>query len=232
MAVLSVKNLKKNFGSTEVLKGVSFELEKGQVLSVVGSSGGGKTTLLRCLNFLETPDSGEICVNGETVFSCDGKEPPIIASDVQKSFGLVFQQFNLFPQYTAFENICLAPKLHAASRPDFKERRKEIYAEIEENATKLLAKTGLSEKAHSYPCELSGGQQQRVAIARAIVNEPSLLLADEPTGQLDSKTSDQIMNLIINLNKKGITVILVTHDPDVAALASRTITISDGTICE
>ena len=156
MAVLSVKNLKKNFGSTEVLKGVSFELEKGQVLSVVGSSGGGKTTLLRCLNFLETPDSGEICVNGETVFSCDGKEPPIIASDVQKSFGLVFQQFNLFPQYTAFENICLAPKLHAASRPDFKERRKEIYAEIEENATKLLAKTGLSEKAQSYPCELSG----------------------------------------------------------------------------
>ena len=228
MAVLSVKNLKKNFGSTEVLKGVSFELEKGQVLSVVGSSGGGKTTLLRCLNFLETPDSGEICVNGETVFSCDGKEPPIIASDVQKSFGLVFQQFNLFPQYTAFENICLAPKLHAASRPDFKERRKEIYAEIEENATKLLAKTGLSEKAHSYPCELSGGQQQRVAIARALALSPLILCFDEPTSALDPELTGEILKVIKSLAAEKMTMVIVTHEMAFARDVSDHVIFMDG----
>lgn len=233
MAVLSVKNLKKNFGSTEVLKGVSFELEKGQVLSVVGSSGGGKTTLLRCLNFLETPDSGEICVNGETVFSCDGKEPPIIASDVQKSFGLVFQQFNLFPQYTAFENICLAPKLHAASRPDFKERRKEIYAEIEENATKLLAKTGLSEKAHSYPCELSGGQQQRVAIARALALSPLILCFDEPTSALDPEMVGGVLEVMRNLAEEGMTMIVVTHEMGFARdVSTRVVFMDKGVIVE
>ena len=233
MAVLSVKNLKKNFGSTEVLKGVSFELEKGQVLSVVGSSGGGKTTLLRCLNFLETPDSGEICVNGETVFSCDGKEPPIIASDVQKSFGLVFQQFNLFPQYTAFENICLAPKLHAASRPDFKERRKEIYAEIEKNATKLLAKTGLSEKAHSYPCELSGGQQQRVAIARALALSPLILCFDEPTSALDPELTGEVLKVIRELKDTNTTMIIVTHEMNFAkSVSDKVIFLSDGIIEE
>lgn len=233
MAVLSVKNLKKNFGSTEVLKGVSFELEKGQVLSVVGSSGGGKTTLLRCLNFLETPDSGEICVNGETVFSCDGKEPPIIASDVQKSFGLVFQQFNLFPQYTAFENICLAPKLHAASRPDFKERRKEIYAEIEENATKLLAKTGLSEKAHSYPCELSGGQQQRVAIARALALSPLILCFDEPTSALDPELTSEVLSVIRGLKSHDSTMVVVTHEMEFArSVADRVIFMANGVIEE
>ena len=233
MAVLSVKNLKKNFGSTEVLKGVSFELEKGQVLSVVGSSGGGKTTLLRCLNFLETPDSGEICVNGETVFSCDGKEPPIIASDVQKSFGLVFQQFNLFPQYTAFENICLAPKLHAASRPDFKERRKEIYAEIEENATKLLAKTGLSEKAHSYPCELSGGQQQRVAIARALALSPLILCFDEPTSALDPELTGEVLKVIRALKDSDRTMIVVTHEMEFARdVSDVVIYMADGHIEE
>lgn len=233
MAVLSVKNLKKNFGSTEVLKGVSFELEKGQVLSVVGSSGGGKTTLLRCLNFLETPDSGEICVNGETVFSCDGKEPPIIASDVQKSFGLVFQQFNLFPQYTAFENICLAPKLHAASRPDFKERRKEIYAEIEKNATKLLAKTGLSEKAHSYPCELSGGQQQRVAIARALALSPLILCFDEPTSALDPELTSEVLSVIRGLKSHDSTMVVVTHEMEFArSVADQVIFMANGVIEE
>lgn len=233
MAVLSVKNLKKSFGETEVLKGVSFELQKGQVLSVVGSSGGGKTTLLRCLNFLETPDSGEIRVNDDIVFSCDGASAPIIASDVQKSFGLVFQQFNLFPQYNVFDNICLAPKLRASSTPDFKAHKKELYDEIEKQANELLVKVGLTEKAAAYPCQLSGGQQQRVAIARALALCPMILCFDEPTSALDPELTGEVLKVIRSLKDSDRTMIVVTHEMEFARNVSDiVIYMSDGVIEE
>ena len=223
MAVLSVKNLKKNFGSTEVLKGVSFELEKGQVLSVVGSSGGGKTTLLRCLNFLETPDSGEICVNGETVFSCDGKEPPVIASDVQKSFGLVFQQFNLFPHMNILKNMSIAPiKLLGMSKQD-----------AESNALKLLDKVGLKDRADAYPSQLSGGQKQRVAIVRALAMNPDVMLFDEPTSALDPEMVGEVLNVMKDLAQSGMTMVIVTHEMGFAReVADRVLFIDEGVICE
>lgn len=233
MAVLSVKNLKKSFGNTEVLKGVSFELQKGQVLSVVGSSGGGKTTLLRCLNFLETPDSGEIRVNGDVVFSCDGDSAPVISNDVQKSFGLVFQQFNLFPQYNVLDNICLAPKLRAASLPDFKSRKKELYDDIEEQAKELLVKVGLTEKAAAYPCQLSGGQQQRVAIARALALCPMILCFDEPTSALDPELTGEVLKVIRSLKDSDRTMIVVTHEMEFArSVSDIVIYMSDGVIEE
>ena len=158
MAVLEVKNLKKHFGSTDVLKGVSFSLEKGQVLAIIGSSGSGKTTLLRCLNFLETPNEGEILVDGQ-VLTRDTDEQ---LRNSRLHFGLVFQNFNLFPQYTALENITLAPKLLKQGTPD----------EIQRKALTLLEQVGLSQKAGNYPHQLSGGQQQRLAIARALALNP------------------------------------------------------------
>ena len=172
MAVLQVNNLKKRFGKTQVLKGVSFELEKGQVLAIIGSSGSGKTTLLRCLNFLETPDEGEIWVEDQQLLRSRREE------DIRKNrlhFGLVFQNFNLFPQYTALENVMLAPSmLKKASRE-----------EIRREAVELLEQVGLSDKLDSYPWQLSGGQQQRVAIARALALKPQILCFDEPTSALD-----------------------------------------------
>ncbi len=233
MAILTVKNLKKSFGKTKVLDDISFELEKGQVLSIVGSSGGGKTTLLRCLNFLETPDFGEISINGETVFSCDGNNPPFVSREAQKYFGLVFQQFNLFPQYTAFENICLAPKLQASTRPDFNQNKKAIYDEIESKAMELLEKTGLTEKGNSYPCELSGGQQQRVAIARALALSPLILCFDEPTSALDPELTGEVLKVIKALKDSDRTMIVVTHEMEFAKNISDVVMfVADGKIEE
>ena len=167
MAILEVKDLKKSFGDAEVLKGISFSLEEKNVLAIIGSSGSGKTTLLRCINMLETADSGSITVDGGVVF--DGSNTDKLSAQQQREnqlkIGLVFQSFNLFPQYTALENVTLAAKIHAKSRPDFKKNRKAIFAEIDENGKALLRKVGLGEKMNNYPCELSGGQQQRVSIA-------------------------------------------------------------------
>ena len=161
MAVLQVNNIKKRFGKTEVLKGVSFSLEKGQVLAIIGSSGSGKTTLLRCLNFLETPDTGTITVNGNVLFDGSALSEETLRQN-RLHFGLVFQNFNLFPQYTVLENITLAPTLLKTDTP----------AAIRENALDLLARVGLSDKKDAYPYQLSGGQQQRVAIARALAMDP------------------------------------------------------------
>ena len=187
MAALEVKNIKKNFGKTVVLKGIDFTLEKGQVLAIIGSSGSGKTTLLRCLNFLETPDTGSITVNGNVLY--DSSDATTLSDEAIRQnrlhFGLVFQNFNLFPQYSVKENLCLAPKLQAKERPDFKANRSAILREIEERADELLKQVGLTEKANNYPCELSGGQQQRVAIARALMLSPKILCFDEPTSALE-----------------------------------------------
>lgn len=235
MAILEVKDIKKSFGKTEVLKGVSFSLEEGEVLSIIGSSGSGKTTLLRCINFLETADSGLITVDGDVIFSGEDKKKKK-ASETRKNqlkIGLVFQQFNLFPQYDVLDNVTLAVKLRAKSRPDFKKRKKEIYAEIEEKALKLLEDMGLSDKIHNYPCELSGGQQQRVSIARAMALEPKILFFDEPTSALDPELTGEILKVIRELAAKNMTMVIVTHEMTFAKEVSDYIVfMDDGVIAE
>ena len=233
MAILEVKDLKKSFGDAEVLKGISFSLEEKNVLAIIGSSGSGKTTLLRCINMLETADSGSITVDGGVVF--DGSNTDKLSAQQQREnqlkIGLVFQSFNLFPQYTALENVTLAAKIHAKSRPDFKKNRKAIFAEIDENGKALLRKVGLGEKMNNYPCELSGGQQQRVSIGRALINAPSVVLADEPTGNLDRKNSQEIVELLKYSNRQyGQTLIVITHDESIALQADRVLAIEDGHI--
>lgn len=216
MAILEVKNLKKSFGSLAVLNDVSFSLEKGEVLSIIGSSGGGKTTLLRSLNELETPDGGEIIINGKTVFggSEDGKAA--FLTSVSSQMGLVFQQFNLFPQYSVLGNLTLAPRVAAQREPDFKARKKEIYAEIDKRAEDILASVGLSEKRDAYPCQLSGGQQQRVAIARALMLSPTILCFDEPTSALDPELTGEVLKVIRELKSSDRTMIIVTHELEFA----------------
>lgn len=225
--MLEVKNLRKRFGQNEVLKGVSLTLKKGEVLSIIGSSGGGKTTLLRCLNFLETANSGEIVVNGKTVYRADDGEKPDLTPEAQTSFGLVFQQFNLFPQYSVIDNLCLAPKLKAKRE---KQNRNE---EIEAKAKELLETVGLTEKANAYPCELSGGQQQRVAIARALMLSPDILCFDEPTSALDPELTGEVLRVIRSLKDSERTMIIVTHEMEFAKnVSDKVIFISDGIIEE
>ena len=219
MAILQVNHIKKGFGSTDVLKGVSFSLEKGQVLTIIGSSGSGKTTLLRCLNFLETPDAGEIIVNGKQLLS--GSEEEIRMNRLH--FGLVFQNFNLFPQYTVLENITLAPMLLKAG----------TAAEIKERAENLLQKVGLAHKAGAYPYQLSGGQQQRVAIARALALSPEILCFDEPTSALDPELTGEVLRVIRGLKNGGNTMIVVTHEMEFAkSVADVVIYMADGVIEE
>lgn len=235
MAILEVKNINKSFGKTEVLKGVSFSLEEGQVLSIIGSSGSGKTTLLRCINFLETADSGKITVDGDVLFDSESTEKMTAKQkrDKQLSIGLVFQQFNLFPQYDVLGNVTLAPKLRAKERPDFKKNKAEIYKEIEEKAMKLLAQMGLADKVHNYPCQLSGGQQQRVSIARAMALEPKILFFDEPTSALDPELTGEILKVIRELAETNMTMVIVTHEMNFAKEVSDYIVFMDqGVIAE
>lgn len=203
MSVLEVKGLRKTFSNLEVLRGVDFSLEKGEVLSIIGSSGGGKTTLLRCLNFLEKADGGEIKVNSEVVFSADGSGKTFITQDAQSKFGLVFQQFNLFPQYSVIDNLTLAPRLKDKTLQK---------ADAEEKAMELLQKVGLTDKAKYYPCQLSGGQQQRVAIARAMMLQPEILCFDEPTSALDPELTGEVLRVIRGLKSNDRTMIIVTHE--------------------
>ena len=221
MAILEVNNLKKGFGSTDVLKGVSFSLEQGQVLAIIGSSGSGKTTLLRCLNFLETPDEGEIRVNGKPLTGAHLSEAQIRENRLH--FGLVFQNFNLFPQYTVLENITLAPTLLKKGTPE----------EIKAHALQLLEQVGLSQKAESYPYQLSGGQQQRVAIARALALHPHILCFDEPTSALDPELTGEVLRVIRGLKGEDSTMIVVTHEMDFAkSVADVVIYMADGVIEE
>ena len=219
MAVLEVKNLKKNFGSTDVLKGVSFSLEQGQVLTIIGSSGSGKTTLLRCLNFLETPDEGEILVDGKVLTTGNDEE----IRQNRLHFGLVFQNFNLFPQYTALENVMLAPKLLKKDTPE----------QIRQTGLDLLDRVGLSQKVNSYPYQLSGGQQQRVAIARALALSPEVLCFDEPTSALDPELTGEVLRVIRQLKDRGNTMIVVTHEMEFAkSVSDVVIYMADGVIEE
>ena len=231
MNMLEVKNLRKSFGSNEVLKGVDLTLKKGEVLAIIGSSGGGKTTLLRCLNFLEKADHGEIIVNGKTVYAATAGEKPMIAPEAQLSFGLVFQQFNLFPQYSVMDNLMLAPKLRAKRKTTTGKR--ETPEEIRERAEELLKTVGLTEKAAAYPCQLSGGQQQRVAIARALMLSPDILCFDEPTSALDPELTGEVLKVIRSLKDSERTMIIVTHEMEFARhVSDHVIFMADGVIEE
>ena len=236
MALLEASGIGKNFGETKVLKDISLTLEQGEALAIIGSSGSGKTTLLRCLNFLERPDTGVIKVNGETMW--DAADPATQReSEVRKKrlhFGLVFQNFNLFPQYTALENVMLAGELLAKEQPDYKANKKAIHAQLEAQARDLLAQMGLSERAGHYPHQLSGGQQQRVGIARAFAANPPIVLMDEPFSALDPMTRAELQNEIHDLQTKAQkTVVFVTHDMDEAIkLADRICIIQDGKVAQ
>ena len=224
MAILEIKNIKKNFGSTKVLNDISFSLKKGQVLAIIGSSGSGKTTLLRCLNFLETPDAGSILVNGKELLPPNGTK----LSDEQirnnrLHFGLVFQNFNLFPQYNALENVCLAPNLLKIASPE----------EIQVKGVELLTQVGLEDKMRNYPFQLSGGQQQRVAIARALALQPDILCFDEPTSALDPELTGEVLRVIRELKNEDRTMIVVTHEMEFARhVADVVIYMADGVIEE
>lgn len=264
MAILQVKNMRKDFDKLEVLKGIDFELEKGEVLAIIGSSGSGKTTLLRCINFLETPTSGQIYINDKLLYDA---EKDVNLSDAELrtkrlNFGLVFQSFNLFPQYNVLQNIMLAPSL--SIKGEIKQKKKQAYLEylkdlfkigsyatlkekinnlhkqektlsddIEASAMKLLKKVGLTDKAKAYPCELSGGQCQRLAIARALALDPKILCFDEPTSALDPELTGEVLKVIKSLKSNDSTMIIVTHEMEFAQnVADKVIYMADGVIEE
>ena len=235
MAILEVQNIEKSFDRTPVLKDISFSLEKGQALAIIGSSGSGKTTLLRCLNFLERPDKGKIIVQGETLFDAQDASS-IKEKDIRMKrlhFGMVFQAFHLFPQYTALQNVMLARQLLEKGKTGFKENKKKIYEEIETEAKELLDKMGLSDRMEHYPHQLSGGQQQRVAIARALALKPDILCFDEPTSALDPELTGEVLKVIRSLADQNMTMVIVTHEMAFARdVADQVIFMDSGVIVE
>ena len=248
MALLEVKNISKNFGSTSVLRDINFEVEKGEVLVLIGSSGSGKTTLLRCLNFLETPDSGKIILNGETLVDAGAGSKRESESGIRKKrlhFGMVFQSFNLFPQYNVLRNVTLAMDIlskESLKKPspfrlgelrEYRRKCAEIYAENEKKALALIERVGLIDKVKNYPCELSGGQCQRVAIARALALSPDILCFDEPTSALDPELTGEVLKVIKGLKSSDRTMIVVTHEMEFArGVADKVIFMADGVIEE
>lgn len=254
MAYLEIKNLYKKFGDVEVLKGVDLDLNKGEVLSIIGPSGGGKSTLLRSINFLETPDLGTMTLDGEMLFDAHLAKAygDNELRDKRLNFGLVFQSFNLFPQYNVLDNITLAPKLllndkikaykkqlrkekvsfFEIKRRVFEYKQKEIV-EIEKNGLELLEKIGLTDKIKAYPCELSGGQCQRVAIARALALSPKILCFDEPTSALDPELTGEVLKVIRALKDEGRTMIIVTHEMGFAkSVSDKVVFIYQGVVEE
>lgn len=215
--MISVRNLKKSFGSVEVLKGVNLDIAEKEVVVIIGPSGSGKSTLLRCLNYLERPTSGEIVVDGMTL----GGDTDI--NKVRAEVGMVFQRFNLFPHMTAMENITLAPmKVRGIPKE-----------EAEEDALRLLAKVGLADRAAAYPEQLSGGQQQRVAIARALAMKPKVMLFDEPTSALDPEMVKEVLQVMKDLAREGMTMAVVTHEMGFAReVGDRVLFVDQGVILE
>ena len=240
MEILKVEHICKSFvknsgTKVEVLKDINFSLNNGEVLSIIGSSGSGKTTLLRCLNYLEVPDSGIIKVNDEIVFDGQNlsKDKKNKGTDGKMHLGLVFQSFNLFPQYTAIENVMLAPKLAAKKREDYATREKEILMEIRQNAEKLLSQMGLVNRMDQYPYQLSGGQCQRVAIARALALKPDILCFDEPTSALDPELTGEVLKVIKELASQKMTMIIVTHEMSFARdVSDKVIFMDEGIVLE
>lgn len=213
--LLKIENLTKEYEGQKILDGIHLEVKKGDVLVVVGPSGCGKSTLLRCINALEPIQGGTIKLQG-----MDIRKGSKNITTLRQKIGMVFQSYELFPHLTVIDNITLAPV----------KVQKRDKTEVRKEAMELLARVGLADKAKSYPRQLSGGQKQRVAIARAIVNNPALLLADEPTGALDQKSGAQIMELFHQLHEEGATIVMITHDAKIAAHAKKTIYIVDGEI--
>ena len=216
MNLLELNHVEKSFGDLSVLKDISLSVSEGEIVSIIGPSGSGKSTLLRCLNLLERPDSGKIIFDGTDILS--GK---VKIENIRKNACMVFQHFNLFANMTALQNVTYAPRVvNGLSRAD-----------AEAKAQKLLEKVGLGDKSGQYPSRLSGGQKQRVAIARAMVNDPALILADEPTGALDSETSRVVMDLFHEMHEKyHKTIVLITHNPALAEECQRVLTLHDGRI--
>ena len=225
MAVFEMRNARKAFGALEVLKGVSLKVEKGEVVSIIGPSGGGKSTMLRCATLLETMDSGTLAY-GENVAAREENGKSVYAgkaalAQVRRQFGLVFQQFDLFPHYTVLKNVCDAPI----------SVQKRDRAEVEAEAMALLDKMGLKGKENAYPYQLSGGQQQRVAIARALAMKPEILFFDEPTSALDPLLTGEVLRVIRSLADEHMTMVIVTHEmPFARAVSDRVVFLDGGVI--
>lgn len=228
-SILEVTGLEKSYGRNKVLKGVDLTVRKGEVIAIIGPSGCGKSTFIRCLNLLEEPDCGKIVYKGTDLVSADKKT----RSETLKDIGMVFQQFNLFPQYTALENVTLAERLLAQETPEFKKDKKAILTRIDEHGKELLDRMGLAERMNHYPHQLSGGQQQRVAIARALALKPDILCFDEPTSALDPELTGEVLKVIRSLAQQNTTMIVVTHEMAFARdVADQVIFMDGGVIVE
>ena len=213
--MIQATGIEKSFGTLKVLKGVGFEVRKSEVVSIMGASGAGKSTLLQILGTLSTPDSGSLIIDGTDVLSLSGKS---LAEFRNRRLGFVFQFHHLLPEFTALENVMIPAFIAGRSRSDAESAAKELLSEL-----------GLSERLAHKPSELSGGEQQRVAIARALINRPAVLFADEPSGNLDSKTKEELHRLFFTLRDKyGQTIVIVTHDPELAAMCDRSFFMKDG----
>ncbi len=216
--MIEVKNLHKSFNGIEVLSGIDEEIEEGEVVVIIGPSGSGKSTFLRCLNLLETPDDGQVIIDGEQI-----NLPKVDVNVVRQKMGMVFQHFNLFPHLTVMENITLAPV----------ELKKMTPEQAKEKAMELLKIVGLEEKADAYPASLSGGQKQRIAIARSLAMEPEIMLFDEPTSALDPEMVGEVLDVMKNLAKSGMTMVVVTHEMGFAKeVGTRVLFIDGGKVLE
>lgn len=216
--MIEVRNLKKSFDALQVLRGVNLTVEKGEVISIVGPSGAGKTTLLQLIGALDTPDSGSICFNGKDISAMKGAQ---LAKFRNAHIGFVFQFHQLLPEFTAIENVAIPALIAGRS-----------LSEANREAMELLSLMGLAQRAHHKPSEMSGGENQRVAVARALVNRPDVILADEPSGSLDTRNKEDLHRLFFDLRDKfGQTFLIVTHDEGLAGLTDRTIRMVDGNVC-
>ena len=211
--ILETRNLKKSFGKLEVLKGISTGIRRGEVVSIIGPSGGGKSTFLRCLNLLETPDGGQVLFKGQDI-----TDKKLNISQYRQSIGMVFQHFNVFPNLTVLENVTLAPILEKKVPKD----------QAKEEAMALLRRVGLGDKADEYPRKLSGGQKQRLAIVRAMAMKPEVMLFDEPTSALDPEMVKEVLNVIRELTRSGMTILIVTHEMGFAKKVGTRILFMDG----
>ena len=215
--MIEVKDIHKSFGDLEVLKGVNLKVEKGEIVAIVGKSGAGKTTLLQIIGTLDRPTKGQVLMDGTDVFAMKDRE---LAAFRNKHIGFIFQFHQLLPEFTALENVCIPAMIAREKEADYQAR-----------ATQLLTELGLKDRMHHKPNELSGGEKQRVAAARALMRQPDIILADEPTGSLDTQNKKELSDLLLQLRKQyGQTILLVTHDKELAAIADRTIEIVDGVI--